>query len=66
MKRFVLMFSLVLIHTFLCAQELVWFDPLMAEKEVVEGQGWSGIEFNRLPDDAKAQVREPEIGRAHV
>lgn len=56
------MFSLVLIHTFLCAQELVWFDPLMAEKEVVEGQGWSGIEFNRLPDDAKAQVREPVWG----
>lgn len=44
----------------LSAQETeayLWVDPL-EQINGIEGQGWSNIQFNRLPDEAKTKVRD--------
>ncbi|WP_200979125.1 SGNH/GDSL hydrolase family protein [Echinicola sp. 20G] len=62
MKKYALIVSLLLIQLSVAAQELVWYDPLAADGQILEGQGWEGIGYNRLPDDAEQKVRKPVWG----
>ncbi|QDH80031.1 hydrolase [Echinicola soli] len=63
MKKFLtVVFSFIIMHASVKAQELAWYDPLSEDFGVVEGQGWQNIAFNRLPDTAKEVVREPVWG----
>ncbi|GAB3647698.1 hypothetical protein GCM10028791_10140 [Echinicola sediminis] len=57
MKKGILSVLMLFHACCLLAQELEWYDPLDANKTVLEGQGWDNIGYNRLPDDAEGKVR---------
>jgi len=43
--------------------DLSWSDPLNdPSKNFVHGQGWSGLDYHRLPDDAENKVRKSVWG----
>lgn len=59
--RMILALAIILCHfSILQAQEdLRWINPLESpEGNVVHGQGWSGLDYHRLPDDAENKVRK--------
>lgn len=56
-----LAFSLLFcqVSVVLAQEELKWNNPLkLPNRNVVHGQGWPGLDFHRLPDDAENKVRE--------
>ncbi|WP_162415715.1 SGNH/GDSL hydrolase family protein [Cyclobacterium roseum] len=61
-KTIVLFLILLISNASLKAQEEIkWVDPLHSDfkEAVIHGQGWEGIGFHRLPEQAKSEVREP-------
>lgn len=59
--RMILALAFIFCHfSMLQAQEdLRWINPLKSpEANVVHGQGWSGLDYHRLPDDAENKVRK--------
>ncbi|WP_339711749.1 SGNH/GDSL hydrolase family protein [Cyclobacterium amurskyense] len=51
-------FSLVLAQ-----EDLSWNNPLKSpNKNLIHGQGWTGLDYHRLPDDAENKVRKAVWG----
>jgi hypothetical protein len=62
MKKIYILYILLSLSVYtVIAQEIdgyVWLDPLESINKV-EGQGWSNIDYSRLPNEAESTVRSP-------